>query len=206
MTEIYNIKDFGAISESSELQTASIQAAIDAAFLAGGGEVVIPEGSFLTGCIRLRSNITLHLLKNATLVGSIDPDDYCGYLNDKIEPISAEEIDSVVETALPEGNGRSARPYSRWNNAIIRAIKAKNIAIVGDEGSVIDGRNCFDPVGEESYRGPHAINMWFCENVRLEGYTIRDSANWAHAIQNSKGISARNITVLAGHDGFDVRT
>ena len=141
--KIFDVRDFGAVADSAELQTKNIQAAIDAAFLAGGGEVVIPEGSFLLGCIRLRSNITLHLMKNATLVGSIDPEDYCGYLNDNIEPISSEEIESVVETALPECKGRSARPYSRWNNAIIRAIKAKNIAIIGEEGSIIDGRNCF---------------------------------------------------------------
>ena len=48
--------------------------------------------------------------------------------------------------------------------------------------------------------------MWFCENVTLRGYTIRNSANWAHAIQNSKGITIREVTVLGGHDGFDVRT
>ena len=43
-----NIVDFGAIADSDKLQTAAIQAAIDAAFLAGGGEVVVPEGVFRT--------------------------------------------------------------------------------------------------------------------------------------------------------------
>ena len=48
--------------------------------------------------------------------------------------------------------------------------------------------------------------MWFCENITLRGYTIVDSANWAHAIQNSRNITLSDVTVLGGHDGFDIRT
>lgn len=202
----YNIVDYGAVSNGA-LCTEQIQRAIDDCFLHGGGEVIIPEGTYLTGGLRLRSYVTLHLLENAVLLGSINPEDYIGYIGDRIEPITAEERESFAPTVkLGSPLGMSVRPYSRWNNAIIRAIHAKNIAIIGEKGSQINGRNCFDELGEENYRGPHAINMWFCENVTLSGYTIRDSANWAHAIQNSKDISVRGITVFGGHDGFDVRT
>ena len=202
----YNICDYGATSDG-KLCTKEIQAAIDACFLSGGGEVVIPCGTFITGGIRIRSNVTLHLMENAVLQGSIDPEDYTTYINDEIEPIPMAERDVPVDT-IKQGTkiGRSSIPYSRWNNALIRAIKAKNIAIIGEKDSYIDGQNCFDEQGEEDYRGPHAINMWFCENVTLRGYTIRDSANWAHAIQNSKNITVNGVTVLGGHDGFDVRT
>lgn len=60
MKRIYNIIDFGAITNTKELQTDKIQSAIDKAFLDGGGEVVIPRGIFNTATIRLRSNVTLH--------------------------------------------------------------------------------------------------------------------------------------------------
>ena len=202
----YDILSYGAKADGT-LCTAEIQAAIDAAFLAGGGEVTVPAGRFLTGGLRLRTGVTLHLLENAVLLGSTNPDDYCTYLKDTVEPISEEEKDAIApNVADPERSGRSAYPFSRWNNGLIRAYKAENIAIIGEEGSEINGQNCYDPVGEEHYRGPHAINMWFCKNVYLEGYTVRDSANWAHAIQNSENITARRLTVLGGHDGFDVRT
>ena len=64
---IVNIIDFGAASNTCELQTKNIQNAIDECFTRGGGEVVVPEGVFMTGGIRLRSNVALHLLKNAVL-------------------------------------------------------------------------------------------------------------------------------------------
>ena len=70
-----NIKDFGAV-ESESLQTEKIQSAIDHVFLQGGGEVQIPGGTYLTGGIRLRSNITLHFLEGAILKGSQNPEDY----------------------------------------------------------------------------------------------------------------------------------
>lgn len=205
---VYSIVDYGALADG-KLCTDKIQKAIDDCFLNGGGEVAIPAGQYLVGGLRLRSNVTLHLLENAVLMGSVDPEDYVGYIHDRIEPISFEERDKPVSTikCVPDKRiDASAVPYSRWNNAVIRAVNAKNISIIGEKGSEINGQNCFDEQGEEHYRGPHAINMWFCENITLRGYTIRDSANWAHAIQNSQNITVRNVTVLGGHDGFDVRT
>ena len=145
----------------------------------------------------MRSNTTLKLEAGAVLRGSRDPNDYCAWKDDQIEPIVEYQDEHPV---------RSAYPYSRWNNAIIRALDAHDVAIVGEPGSFIDGRNCFDELGEEKYRGPHAINMWKCENLTLEGYTITDSANWAHAIFNTNNITVRNVTVYGGHDGLDIRT
>lgn len=202
----YDILSYGAKADG-RLCTESIQAAIDEAFLAGGGEVTVPEGRFLTGGLRLRSNVTLHLLENAVLLGSTDPEDYCAYLNDPVEPISKEEREAYAPNVAEINFDRTSTfPHSRWNNGLIRAIHAENIAIIGEKGAEINGQNCYDPLGEEHYRGPHAINMWYCKNIRLEGYTVRDSANWAHAIHNSESITARHLTVLGGHDGFDVRT
>ena len=65
---IFNVTDYGACAGAAELQTKYIQAAIDACFAAGGGEVVVPAGVFRTATIRLRSHITLHLLSGADFV------------------------------------------------------------------------------------------------------------------------------------------
>lgn len=197
-TNVWNVADFGAC-EADTLQTEAIQRAIDACFTAGGGEVRVPEGVYYTGGIRLRSRVTLHLMSGAVLKGSRNPDDYEGWRADTLDPIPP-------ATAATNGLPRSSVPQSRWCNGLIRAYGAHDIAIIGEPHSVIDGQNCFDPTGEEKYRGPHAISMWYCTNVVLRGYTVCDSANWAHAIFNSSNIAARALKVMGGHDGFDVRT
>lgn len=64
----FNVLDFGATPDDATDDSAAIQAAIDAAYAAGGGTVVIPAGTFYVsgdplnpsqGCIEVRSNVTL---------------------------------------------------------------------------------------------------------------------------------------------------
>ncbi|MBQ1988459.1 MAG: hypothetical protein II234_00960 [Clostridia bacterium] len=195
-----NIRDLGA-NESGTLQTKIIQKAIDECFLNGGGEVIIPEGNFLTGGIRLRSNVTLHLLENAKLIGSRDPEDYFEHFNDTLEPFEPEVL-SKERRASNQGIIVDYDKHGgRWYNALIRAYKAENIKIIGEKGSQIDGMDCYDEMGEEQYRGPHAISLIKCSNVYLSGYEIINSSNWAHCVWYSNNIEINNISVLAGHDG-----
>ena len=179
--KIFNIRDYGARFADC-LQTKAIQAAIDDCFLAGGGKVVVPCGIYRTGCIRLRSNVQLYLESGAILQGSRELEDYMGYLEDTIEPITKEEIGDTPETSY------SVTATSRWNNAVIRALDAKNISIIGEKGSYIDGCNPYDPEGESGFRGPHGIDIWRCEDIYLEGYTVVHAGNRAHAIFRSKNI------------------
>lgn len=225
--KIFNILDYGVKSGADTLQTKEIQAAIDDCFLSGGGEVIVPDGTYLTGDIRLRSNITLHLLENARIVGSRNPLDYFNHRNDKIEPLAKDRItDKLINNSaamsadIPKniselkgtqefekwlsGQWLKKIPSSRWMNAIIRAIDAENVKIVGERGSVIDGANCYDPLGEGYCRGPHAINFFGCKNICFEGYAVKDSANWAHNILYCDNVVFKNVTVEAGHDGIDV--
>lgn len=200
MRRKFNILDFGAIAGKDELQHKHIQAAIDACFLSGGGEVVIPSGRFRMGAVRLRSNVTLHLLSGAVLEGSRDPEDYFIMETDKLEPVP-EKIKSHAAVT----NGRpEAEIYlyaGRWHNGLIRAYKAENIAVIGEKGSLIDGKNCYDEGGEEHYRGPHGLSFIFCRHIVLRGYTMQNSSNWPESIWHSSDILCENITNLAGHDG-----
>ena len=171
----FNITDFGA-RECDRPQTKEIQAALDACFLAGGGRVIIPCGVFYTGCIRVRSNTTLYLECGAILRGSRILSDYYGYREDTLEPLVEPTYSPTVKVS------GSVRPFSDWNSGIIKVIEAENVSIIGEKGSYIDGCDVYNPEGEENYRGPHAINMYKATGVYLEGYTIINSANWAHNI------------------------
>ena len=210
------VTDHGATGDGT-LQTERIQSAIDHCFLRGGGTVVVPEGVYLIGGIRLRSNVTLYLEKNAKLLGVRDPEAYFGYLRDEVEPLGAEQITDAGcvagwlihgETEYDENDSRyryKRVPGSRWNNALIRAIDAENVGIVGEEGSVIDGDNCYDANGEEGYRGPHAICFFRVKNVTLRGYTVKNSANWAHNLIFCENVTVKGVKVEAGHDGFHAK-
>lgn len=56
----FNVKDFGAIGDSKILDTKSIQEAINQCSKSGGGTVIFPAGTYLSGSIELFSNITLN--------------------------------------------------------------------------------------------------------------------------------------------------
>ena len=176
--------------------TSTIQSAIDRCFLAGGGTVHVPTGRYGVKTLRLCSNVTLHLERDAKLVASRQPDDYAGLIRrDRVEPLPESFFGSRGVGVKESTN--------RWCRAVVRVFKAHDVAIVGEEGSEIDGRNCFDADGEEKYRGPHAICVNFSTNVSLSGYAVRDAGNYAHYISRSQNVVVRGVTIRGGHDGID---
>jgi polygalacturonase len=70
----YNILDFGA--KEDRLSTEAIQKAIDECSAAGGGRVIVPAGTFITGTVFLKSNVNLNLENGSVLKGSTNLNDY----------------------------------------------------------------------------------------------------------------------------------
>lgn len=70
------IQEYGAVGDGKMLNTAAIQAAIDACAEAGGGRVVIEDGSFVIGTLFLHSCVELHLAANGCLLASTNGADY----------------------------------------------------------------------------------------------------------------------------------
>jgi len=172
--------------------------------------MIVPKGVYIIGDIRLRSNITLHLLSGAVLKGSSNPDDYTNILNDTREPVGVSAFRGKSWLPIPERDpnnkgGHIVTCDSRWNDGLIRAIDACNITVIGDEGSCFDGVNCYDDRGEENYRGPHCFNFHRCKNVTFKGYAVKNSGNWAHCIFDSSDITFEGVTVYGGHDGIHLR-
>jgi len=183
-----------AVNEGQD-ETAAIQKQIDDCFKRGGGEVRLAKGVHPVKSIRLRSNVTLHLERDAQLVASRFPEDYAGVLeNDTVEPLG---------DFLATGGKEAERTTNRWHRAIIRIFKANNVAIVGEPGSVIDGRNCYDPLGEEKLRGPHLIVAQFATNLTLRGYAVRDAGNYGLYTWRSSDVTVSDLTIRGGHDGLD---
>ena len=185
-------------------RTADIQCAIDDCFQKGGGTVRLAKGDYPIGGLRLRSRVTLYLESGCRLLGSRDIERYFILEKDAVEPVDPKIISRVgwIRADYVDKDTFHRYPGNRWNNAIIRLYRATDAAIVGETGSMIDGRNAFDPLGEENYRGPLGINAIECRNLTLKGYTVKDSGNWAHRIVDTENLLIDGVTCLAGHDSI----
>src|SRR3954447_16080731 len=71
-----DITKYGAVADSTTLNTNAIQQAIDDCHKTGGGRVYFPAGPFLSGTIVLKDNVTLYFKKDAVLLGSTNIEDY----------------------------------------------------------------------------------------------------------------------------------
>lgn len=190
----YVITDYGVIPNTDVLQTEAIQRVLDLC-REGGGTVVIPKGCFCAAALRMWSDTTLYLEAGAQLLGSEECTDY------EVFPVPAgvelrTDMELITQYYLD-------KPWPEYRRAMISAYGEKNIAIIGEgEDSVIDGRDCFDPDGEEGFRGPHGVFFTNCENVVMKNYTIRRNGNFMHQLDNCQNILMENVTCLAGHDGI----
>ena len=192
------------LRSNKENMTAEIQKAIDSCFLSGGGKIILEDGLYTVGGLRLRSNCTLYLKSGAVLKGTRSIEDYNILEGDTLEPVNEDYKTDVLWTPAHnrKTNHHIVKAASSWNNALIRILDAENVSVIGECGSVIDGSDPYDPTGEEHYRGPHGIAYHHSKNLYFEGYTIKNTGNWAHIGYKSQNITYKNIEVLGGHDGI----
>ena len=189
--------------------TATIQQAFDDCFRAGGGTVTVEEGLYRVRGLRLRSNTTLLLKSGAVLKASRNCNEYDILVGDKIEPVPAHDFAPGVVWVYPKDrktNDHLLKPASRWNNAIIRILNARNVRILGEPGAEIDGCDSYDPIGEEHFRGVHGISVHGSTNLLFRGYTIRNTGNWAHNVWRCADLRFEGLTILGGHDGIHFST
>ena len=141
----FNIKDYGAVSDGMTVNTEAIQKAIDECNEKGGGRVIIPEGLFISGTIRLKSNVELHLERGAHLKASTNIDDY------------------NPDDEYPENYGSVPE---RWRpKHFIICVRQKNVAITGS--GVIDGSGDFFFEEKREHKPTNSYAwMYGCFNVR----------------------------------------
>src|SRR5579872_4178184 len=104
----YNIRDFGAKGDGTSLDTAALQAAIDACTKDQGGTVLVPAGVFVIGTVEIKSNVTLRIAARGKLLGSADGKQYR----------AADAIPLSGDSTLNDGNV-----------GLIFAVKAENFTI-----------------------------------------------------------------------------
>lgn len=152
----YNVIDFGAVSDTNYLSTKAIQIAIDQCSKKGGGDIVVPAGSYKIGTIILKSNTNLYLEPGATLYGSTNLDDY---LNLKPNFISLRTQEATKQ--------------------LIYSENATNVSISG-YGEINGRGKIFKKMSwnDEGITRPHLIRFIECSNINVSGITLKNSACW----------------------------
>ena len=130
-----NISKFGAKGDGMTLNTKAINDAIKEVNQRGGGKVIIPEGTWLTGPIELLSNVNLYTERNALILFTGDfeaypiiPTSFEGLETRRCQsPISARNAENIAITGygIFDGNGDCWRPVkkekltaSQWNKLV----------------------------------------------------------------------------------------
>jgi len=121
--DTFNIMNYGAIADGLTLNSVAINKAIDDCAAHGGGTVVIPAGSYVTGPIIMKNNINLHLDRGALVIFSSDFNQY-PLVRSTFEgvdaarcqsPVTAEGLENIAITGrgIMNGNGYYWRPLRK---------------------------------------------------------------------------------------------
>ncbi len=193
MENKFLVTDYGVTPDCEDFQTEKLQAVFDLC-KENGGTVIFPKGKFVTKSLQMWSDTTLYLESGAYILGSDICEDYALF------PIP-EGMEMRTDMEMIPQHYKD-RPWKEYRRALISVYGGKNIKIIGEEGSCIDGNDCCDPGGEEGFRGPHGILITNVENVTLEGYQIQHCGNFHHQLDVCKNVTMKNVTCIAGHDGI----
>ena len=175
--KVCDARTYGAKADGTTKDTKAIQAAIDDCAGTGGGTVKLSGGTFLSGPIVLKSNITLDIAKDATLFGSPDHADY----------------PAKTELRAP------------GTQSLVSATNAEKIAITG--GGTIDGNgeswwvqaratHNAGVVGAVQFR-PRLVVFDHCKHIRMEGITVQNSPSWQVVPYYTDDMIIRNVRILA---------
>src|SRR5579859_1737606 len=198
---LYDIREFGAAGDGKRLDTPAINAAIDQCHAAGGGTVYVPPGTYLSGTVQLKSNVTLYLEAGATLLGSKNISDYTAMAG---------------PPSLADANQRH----------LIFARDAENVGLSGP--GRIDGQGPsfwvpsqrVVPPPEEDWRDVATfdwkpvdrpsplLEFYNCKNLRIEDVRIENAAGWTLRPVHCDevfihGITIRNPVIGPNTDGID---
>ena len=198
----FNITDYGAVGNGQTDCTESFSKAISAAHKAGGGRVVVPAGSFLTGAIHLKSNVNLYVSEGAVIKFSVDPEKYLPVVYSRFEGIECMNYSPLIYAFGQENiaitgkgtlDGQAGNDnWWRWKKTQSDDVKAQRNQ--GETGLLVQERI----FGAGKNLRPNMIQPYKCKNILIEGLTIRNSPMWHIHPVLSTNVTVRNVKVI-GH-------
>lgn len=230
---VFNIKDYGAIGDGQTLCSAAFEKAIAACNAAGGGTVLVPPGTWLTGPIELKSNVNLHADRGALVVFSTDHTLYPILMPEgkTKSPIYGNKLKNVAITGegIFDGGGDTWRPLKKskaaptlWNDLV------KAGGVVSADGSMywptkaaMDGEaylktlkgrkdlTAADYLPARDFMRPTMVVINGSDNVLIDGPTFKNSPMYVLNPHNDNNLIIRNVQVnneyyAQNGDGIDL--
>ena len=158
--------------------TAYLQDLIDRCAESGGGQVRLTAGVYHIATLYLKSHVELYLDAGVNLQGSSRHEDYSNRCDNHV--------------IMPD------KPW--WYDAMIAAVHQTDVTISGE--GVIDGVDCYNPNGEQDFRGPHSVQFLDCTDVRVQGVTIVRSACYNLIFEHCENVTVSHVCIRGGQDGF----
>lgn len=204
----FNVIHYGADNKGIELSTNAIQSAIDDAHRLKGGRVLIPEGTFLTGALELKSNVELHLHEDAYVTFSQDTRDYLPLVLTRYEGIElynyspliyAHHAENIAITGAGTLDGRGDEhhwwPWKYGTNGQPSQDRDRQLLFEMAEKRIPVEERVF---GEGHYLRSSFIQPYNCQNILIEGVTIKDSPMWQVHPVLSENVIVRGVNII-GH-------
>ena len=179
----FDVKKQGAVGDGLTKDTAAVQQAIEAASQAGGGTVLLTPGAYLCGTLELKSGVTLHVQKGATLLGSTDPKDYRH--NALLAAEQQHRLGLCGEGCI---DGQGAQLY----------------AAIEKDGA---WRKLSEKRPSENVR-PMLIKFTGCADVTVRDLTLKSAACWVQDYIDCERLTLEHVTVRStaawNNDGIDI--
>lgn len=197
-----NILNYGAKFDNKKANTEAISRAIDDCSNAGGGKVIIPKGQWLTGAIKLKSNINLHIEKDAEILFSDDLADYLPVVFSRYEgieyynysaPIYANNCANVAITGKGKINGQSENSW--WEMG--ESAYVKRLYYMGADDIPVSERIFGMP---ESKLRPSFVEFVNCDTILIEDIDLIHGPLWTAHFIYSKNITLKNILIDTGDE------
>lgn len=182
----FNVRDFGACGDGISKDTEAIQNAADAAYADGGGTVVIPAGTYLTGALFFRNGVNLEIQEEAVLVSTVDSDDF------------------------PQIPTRFEGTEKYWRCALLNFDNSRGVHVYGGGTILGRGQEWSKYKNKDGLWGrPRMICFTDCPGGLIEDLTMKDHASWCLHVLYTDGFTIDNLNIsvssyVPSSDGVDI--
>ena len=203
----FNVRKFGAAGDGKQLDSPAINKAIDAAAEAGGGTVLVPAGTYLSGSIHLQSNIHLLIDAGATILGA--PQELNAY--DETEPWSGQSLSgrrALLFSQQPDLGRESYQCFHHrpWHRSMAAGWCQRRIAGPHVRVCILGGQSPSTPRSDypPARLGNKAIALKLCRNVLIRDVTIFHGGHFAILVTGCDNLTVDNVTMDTDRDGIDI--